>query len=162
KSYTLGFDYRPSQVPGFFVRGTYYKIDYKDRIAQAATVGSVFADPTKFPDALYRGTSAALIEQLLTSTRNTFNTTTVNLSDPHAAALSLAADPNFWIRDFRYRNLSLSNQDGIDLAIGDHFTTTWGEVRLGTQLTWILDYKQQNSPNTAVLSVLDTVRSPVG
>lgn len=163
QSYTFGFDFRPAQRPDFHVGATYFNIDYEDRIAVGDDTGGIgpSEDPASFPDVIFPASSAEQIAELLRSTTNNFNDTGIDLSDPQAAAQTLAALPDFWIIDLRLRNLSLSKLDGLDVSIGDRFSTSWGEVSLGGQLTRIFDYQKQVSPRSAVLTVVDTVLLPV-
>lgn len=162
RSFTIGFDIRPPSHRGFQLSGTYFNIDYTDRIAVAPLGGfNPFTDPAALPDAIYRVTSAPFVEELLRSTINTFNNTTVDLSDPSAAAATLAAMPEFWVWDGRFRNLALSMQDGFDFSVRNRIDEAWGEWRVGAQLTHILDYKQRAGANGSPLTVVDSVLLPV-
>lgn len=160
-TFTIGFDLTPFEDRRFQVSGTYFNIDYTNRIATAAFVGTPFADPTTYSDVLYRPPSAAYLEEILRSTVNITNTPGVDLSDPVAAAALLHADPNFWLLDLRFRNLSTSELDGVDLAIRHRFATAIGDIHWGVQGTRLLSYRQQNSPSSPILSVVDTVNKPV-
>jgi outer membrane receptor protein involved in Fe transport len=43
KSYTAGFDFRPTFAPGFALSGTWFRTDYSDRIAVPPVIGNIFA-----------------------------------------------------------------------------------------------------------------------
>lgn len=162
ETYTLGFDVHPQEPAGLRISGTYYNISYTDRIAQPPSGGTAYlTTPSLFPDVIFRAPSADFIEQILRSSTNTTNTLGINLSDPHAAAATLFANPALWIVDFRFRNLSLSEQDGFDLGVSHNFDTEWGEVFYGANVTRILSYLQQTSPASVVVSVTDTALQPV-
>lgn len=160
ETFTLGFDYRPASEPSFRLSGTYFNIDYEDRIGQANTaVGTV--NPALAPDAVYRAMSAAQIEELLRAYPSTFNNTGISLADLHDASLQLFARPNFWIFDGRFRNLAISRLDGFDLSVGKRFEVDWGEIDMGVQLTRVFFYDQQASASSPILSVVDTATRPV-
>ena len=163
KSYTLGFDVDSRGLPGFRLSGTYYNIDYIDRIGSAPSGGlNPFANPSRLPDLIYRPPSAAFIEAQLRASPlfAGINDTGISLIDPRAASLALFALPNLWVYDVRYRNLALSKQDGFDLSISQSLTTAFGEARLGADVTRILSYKQQASPSAAVLTSVDIPGQP--
>lgn len=160
ETFTAGFDFRPVSEPSFHLNGTYFNIDYQNRIGQANTaVGTV--NPALAPDAVYRATSAAQIEELLRAYPNTFNNTGISLGDIHDASLQLFARPDFWIFDGRFRNLAISKLDGFDLGVGKRFEVDWGEIDLGIQLTRVFFYDQQASASAPILSVVDTATRPV-
>src|SRR5690606_36330933 len=131
KTFTLRFDFQPRWHSSLRFSGTYYNISYTDRIAIPPTNGiGVLLTPNLFPNTIYRAPSAAHIEEILRSSTNTGNSIGLDLSDPHAAAATLFADPTLWLLDLRVRNLSLSDQDGFDLSVSDTFDTDWGQAHI--------------------------------
>lgn len=162
ETYTAGFDFAPSGLPGFRFSGTYYKIDYTDRIGMAPSGGlNPFATPQLLPDLIYRASSSAFIEEQLRASPLRGNSTSYDLSNPAAAASALFQDPNFWVYDTRLRNLALSRQDGFDLSIRQSLDLGWGEARLAANVTRIFEYRQQASQSAAVLTAVGVPgRSP--
>lgn len=164
ETFTLGFDYGPPAWPGLKISGTYYSIDYSDRIGTAPTGDlSPFANPGLLPDVIYRPPSAAFIEEALSASSlfSGLNATGIDLAtDPQAAAAALYALPNLWIYDRRLRNLAVSEQHGFDVQASQAFSTEWGEVSLTGNLSRILRYKQQASPSSLLLSATDVPAGP--
>jgi iron complex outermembrane receptor protein len=162
KTYTVGFDFRP--LPDFRLSATYYNIDYSDRISVAPTGGlNAFTNPGLLPDVIYRPGSAGLIQEALAGRAPRLVGMTlpgVDLSDPAAVAAAIYAQSNLWVFDQRFRNLALSQQDGIDLALNYRFDLPWAEMAVGAYLTRILSYRQQGSDNSAVLTAVDYVGLP--
>lgn len=159
-TYTLGFDYRPGWARGFRLSGTYFNIDYSDRIAMPSVIPAR-RDPPAWPELIQRPDSPAAIEEIIRALPNGFNNTGVNLSDPAAAAAALyARTPNIWIIDARTRNLSLSQVDGFDLSFSNVIRTDFGDITLGAQFTKIFEYLEQATPSSPVISVVDTVMRP--
>lgn len=161
RTWTAGFDIRPDVWPGFSFSAAYYNIRYKDRIAFPNFGLTPLSSPTDFPEILARQPGAATIESILRRSTVTDNFTGVNVSDPAAAAAIFAANPNLWILDTRFRNLALSTQDGFDFAVNNVIKTNWGDLRLGANMTLIVDYKQQLLAGQTPFEVVDRVGFPV-
>jgi outer membrane receptor protein involved in Fe transport len=160
-TYTLGFDYESTAWRGFRLSATYYNINYSDRIDTAPTGGlNPFDTPGQIPDLIYRPPSAAFLEDALRTTPLLFNLSGVDLSDPHAAAAALFARSDVWVFDNRFKNLSISRQDGLDLTVSQDLKTGWGDVRLGMNATHILSYRQQGSSTSPVVSSVDVPGEP--
>jgi outer membrane receptor protein involved in Fe transport len=159
KSYTIGADFTPTRRTKLSV--TYFNIDYKSKIAVGDPSGGILpaSNPGAFPDVIYQA-NAAQIAQLLRSTTNTYNESGVDLSDPDVAASALAGLSNFWITDLRLRNLSLSKVSGIDVGGSIDFRMFGAQATAGAQVTKILKYREQITPNSPVLSVEDVVLQP--
>ncbi|RYE43636.1 MAG: TonB-dependent receptor, partial [Hyphomicrobiales bacterium] len=155
-TWSFGFDYAPAWASGLKVRATYYNVDYQDRIATAPLGGNnPFTSPQLVPDAIYRAPSAAFIEEQLRLARTTFNQPGIDVSDPAATSRTLFARPDLWVSDIRFRNLAVSRQDGIDLAVSQSFRTDLGDLSLGANVTHILTYEQQGSPQALLLPAVD-------
>ncbi|MDP3737532.1 MAG: TonB-dependent receptor [Hyphomonadaceae bacterium] len=160
-SYTLGFDYEPTWDDGLRFSATYYDVDYANRIEVAPTGGlNPFVNPSLLPDLIYRPPSPAFIEDALRATRLLFNTTSINVTDPAAAAAALAARTDVWIYDTRFKNLALSRQQGIDFNASNQFDTAWGDLNLGANVTHILKFEKQGSGAGAVLPATDVPGQP--
>lgn len=163
ETYSAGFDFRSDSLPGFRLSGTYYSIDYTNRIDMAPS-GNLdpFLDAALLPDLMYHPPSAAFIEEQLRASPlfAGLNTTGIDLSDPQAASLALFALPNFWVYDNRFRNLALSEQDGFDLSVSQSLETPLGDARIGGNVTRILSYRQQGSPNSLILSAVESPGQP--
>jgi outer membrane receptor protein involved in Fe transport len=159
-TYTVGFDYQ--MTTGFRFSGTYYNIDYTNRIGIAPTGGlNPFTTPNQLPDLIYRAPSADFIANALRATPLLLNTSGVNLSDPVSAASTLYSGGNVWVFDNRFRNLATSRQDGFDIAAKDDIKTSWGDLALGLNATHVLAYKQQGSSTSPVVSSLGVPGQPV-
>ncbi len=161
RTYAWGFRFAPDALVGFEISGSYYNIDYTDRIGVAPFGGlDPFTTPNLLPDLIYRPPSAAFIEEQLTNSPLLFNGTSVSLTDPHAAAATLYATPDFWIYDTRFKNLAVSKTDGFDLAIRQSLATDVGDIQLGANITHILAYKQKGSPSANTLTAIDVPGQP--
>lgn len=163
ETFTVGFDYEPQGIAGFRISGTYYNIDYTDRIGTAPTGGlNPFSDPSLLPDVIYRPPSAAFLEEALRATPLFFgiNASGIDLTDPNAAAAALFALPNLWVYDVRARNLAVSEQDGFDIEASQTFSNELGDFSVTGNVSRILRYKQQTSPSSTLQSATDIAAGP--
>jgi outer membrane receptor protein involved in Fe transport len=163
KTYTAGFDLAFPFQPRLRVRATYFNVDYSGRISLPdPTFGlAPFANPDDFGDILFATDSAALIEEILASTTNTFNAPGIDLGDPAAAAAQLAALPNFVVFDDRLRNFDRVRLDGFDLDVTYGVDTRLGKLSFGSRVTYMTDYTERISANAPTLTVVDTILRPV-
>jgi iron complex outermembrane receptor protein len=159
---TLGFDFEAPGDPRLRFRATYFDIDYGGRIAVPDQTGGVLARaaPDRFPGIVYATNSAALIGDILASTRNLFNMSAIDLNNP-AAAAQLAALPNFYIFDNRLRNQSDVRLAGVDFDVAYGADTRWGDVSLGARATYMADYEERLTPGAPLVTIVDTALHPV-
>jgi iron complex outermembrane recepter protein len=159
---TLGFDFEAPSDPRLRFRATYFDIDYGGRIAAPDQTEGVqaLAAPDRFPGIVYATDSADLISDILASTRNIFNMSGIDLSNP-AAAAQLAAIPNFHIFDNRLRNLSDVRLAGVDVDIAYGADTRWGDISLGARATYMADYEERVTPGAPLATIVDTALRPV-
>lgn len=161
ETYSLGVDFQPSWDEGLRLAANYYSIDYTDRIDVAPFGGlNPFNTPNLLPDVMYRPPSAAFLEEALRATRLAVNTTGVDLTDPAAGAAALFARSDVWVFDSRFKNLALSTQEGVDFAASKQFSTGWGDLNLGANVTHILKYEKRGSSAGAVLPATDIPGAP--
>jgi len=159
---TLGFDVEYPGDPRLRFRATYFDIDYGGRIAKPDQTEGVLAlaAPNRFPGIFYATNSTDLISDILASTRNAFNLSTIDLNNP-AAAAQLAATPNFHIFDNRLRNLSDVRLTGVDVDVSYGADTRWGDISFGARATYMADYEERLTPGAPLVTIVDTALHPV-
>lgn len=156
---TLGFDFAPENGT-FSLSATYFDIAYQERVG-APNLAAVLAEPQNYSDVLYAPANAAEIEAFVRHGPNVFNASSVDLSDPAAAAAAFAALSNFRILDNRTRNLGSAHVQGIDLDLGYEADVDWAHLSAGARLTYLMTYDEQRTPGGPSYEVLDTVLYPV-
>jgi iron complex outermembrane recepter protein len=163
RTYTAGFDAHLPFDPRLQFRATYFNINYRDQVAvpDPTSGAEALANPDAYPDVLYTAHSVAAIETILKSTRNAFNVSGIDLSNPAIAAQQLASLPNFMIFDDRQRNLTGVRVEGVDADLQYTFATHWGEAQIGGRATYVSSYTEQDSPNAPIVNVDSTVLRPV-
>lgn len=152
RTWTAGFDAKPSAVPGLSVSTTYYNIYSRDRITDP---GSLFPltialqnAATLGPSIVQRNPSPALVQQLAASPSfiNPFN---LDLS-------SLGA-----FIDYRLHNLSSVRTSGIDLNLSYKMAVFAGEFETGIDGTYILKFDNRVSSTTPETNLLNTPFNPI-
>jgi iron complex outermembrane receptor protein len=152
RTWTAGFDVKPSAIPGLSVSATYYDIYSKDRIIDPnglfpLTVALQNA-PTLGPSIVQRNPSVALVSQLAASPAF-INPLNIDLG-------SLGA-----FIDYRHRNLSSLRTSGIDLNAGYKTPLLAGEFETGIDGTYILKYDNRVTAATPETELLNTPFNPV-
>lgn len=158
RSWTAGLDLTPASLPGLQASATWFSVKYTDRIAfgdPAGGFGAVVA-PQNFPDLFFLDPTAEQVAALIGGARNTINDLPIDPTDPQAIAAMVNV-----VMDNRLRNLSYSELDGLDLAINYGRALAAGDLRLGTQLTYLFDYTQKTTRNAPVLPRVNTLFGPV-
>jgi iron complex outermembrane recepter protein len=152
RTWTAGFDARPSAIPGLSVSTTYYNIYSRDRITDPnslfpltiALQNAAILGPT----IVQRKPSAALVQQLAASPSfiNPFN---IDLSTLGAFI------------DYRLHNLSSVRTSGIDLNLGYKMALFAGEFETGIDGTYILKFDNRVTSATPETSLLNTPFNPI-
>ncbi len=156
-TYTVGFDVEPAGIRGLRISGTYFHIDYTDRLgtvdfnqAQLDQIGFAFAyNPSPTLDDF-----AAIV-----ATNPFFFDRTGLISDVTDPAA--IADVVTVIADFRLRNLAESVAEGVDIAIDYDRDLAIGDASYGLRLTQTLTSSDRAFSAAPETIRLDTVGNPV-
>lgn len=160
-SYTIGFDIDQTGIEGLSLSGTYFNIDYVDRVAEPdPTVGSaLLLDPFSFPVSIVNpNPSAALIAELTENATGlaTFNTTGVDTTD--LSAIVAATTVTF---DNRVQNISSSAVSGFDVGFDFARETPVGEFHAGSRMTFLFDSTIVVVEGAPVIDELNKPTQPV-
>lgn len=155
RTFSFGVDLRPKAVPGFSAGATFYDIKYNDVIGTPSGLGAlIFTDPT-FASLVIRDPSAAQVTSAITNTVPFFYT--------------FSAVPTIGnILDLRQGNFGIRKTNGIDFDVRYRHTAGFGTVFGGVAGNYILKYRTQLSPTSAVSNSLDagiprtTLRTTLG
>lgn len=154
-TYTVGFDYDSKWIEGLRINSTYYSIDYTNRID---VPGNPITNPAFAQFITYR-------PGFLTG---------APVADPvfDARVAQILASPDFQsgiqpvanymaIQDGSRHNLGSLLQEGVDLSVAYDFTTGFGDMTVGVDLTKILTLERITAPGLPVVDVLDQFGNPV-
>jgi len=155
RTFSLGVDFRPGFAPGFSAGATFYDIKYNDVIGTPSGLGALlFTDPT-FASLVIRDPTAAQVAAAITDTVPFFYT--------------FSAVPTIEnILDLRQGNFGIRKTNGIDFDVRYRHTAGFGTIFGGVTGNYILKYRTQLSPTSAVSNSLEagiprtTLRTTLG
>jgi len=156
KTWTLGLDLSPANVPGLKANVTYYDIRYRDRIVNPQDAASLFDflrnEQILGPRVIQRNPSTSLVQQLIASTTHFANFLNVDLSDLSTIGA---------IADSRLQNLASVRTRGIDFGVSYKVTIPFGAMEAGLDGTKILKLTKRFSSTSLPTEDLDTPGAPV-
>jgi len=155
RTWSVGVDLRPKAIPNLTASVTFYDIHYDDVIGTPSGLGALlFSDPT-FSSRVIRDPSAAQLSAAITNTVPFFYT--------------FAAVPTIGnILDLRQGNFGVRETNGIDFDLRYRHSAGFGTLFGGIAGNYILNYRNQLSPTSAVSNSLDagipraTLRTTLG
>ena len=147
RTWTAGFDYQPSFLDGLSLHGTYFDIDFADRIARAGSIQVVFRNPTAYGGYLILDPTQAQIDTYLA-----FASRTTGTFPPGGIEA---------IYDGRLTNLASLRLRGVDLEADYTFDTPIGQIGLTASASGLFEYSNQPIPSLPAIQALDTFNNPV-
>lgn len=149
-TYTLGFDFTPSALPGLKLSVTGFQIEYEDRIARIPNVLTILTDASNDPFVVALSPTAQQQQDVIDSVGGLFFDFTGGPYDPALVAA---------IADNRYRNIASQLASGVDLTLD--YTTALGAGQLGLRgnITY-LDLEQEVTPGSGTQQLSGRSFSP--
>lgn len=163
RTWSLGGDFKPDWAAGLKLSGTYYNVDYKDRIESLSGIFTTFL-ATPQNRALYAPfiVPAPQPATCVEGQPSTYNPLYLPyLANPNFVVSALAQCSYKVILNAQTTNLGRLQQNGIDANAEYQFRTTAGLWKLGVSITKILKLKRQVSPISGMVDVLDTIQFPI-
>ena len=162
-TWSLGADFKPAAAPGLKLSGTFYKVNYKDRIESLSGIFSTF---------LATPQNRALFAPFIVAAPQPAGCVEGQPSTYNPIYLPYLANPSFVLSTiaqcsykviFNAQNANLGDlqQSGVDVSADYQFRTALGDWQVGAALTKILKLKRQLSPVSGMVDVLDTIQFPV-
>jgi len=133
KSFTAGFDLKPSNVPALSLSASYFRIDFTGRIQQPPVVGSIlsiYSQAAALAPFIHRSPSLAYVQQLY-NTGPIFDFFGIGPAGVQA------------IFDNREQNIASTKESGIELSAAYHLDTAHGKVGFSLAGNYLLhnDYQ---------------------
>lgn len=148
-TYTLGFDYTPSALPGARFSATYFDIEYEGQVAAYLSNLNILSTEAEFAGTgiIYRGTAAAdrVAELLLQGI---------------TYAGAPASNPITLFVDGRTFNLGRSLMSGFDFEASYRFDFGGGDMTAALNGTYLTNYESSITPNGTLIDRLDTIFNP--
>jgi iron complex outermembrane receptor protein len=155
RTWSAGIDLRPKAIPNLTASVTFYDIHYDNVIGTPSGLGALlFSDPT-FASRVLRNPTSAQVSAAIANTVPFFYT--------------FAAVPTIGnILDLRQGNFGVRETNGIDFDLRYRHDVGFGTLFGGIAGNYILNYRNQLSPTSAVSNSLDagiprtTLRTTLG
>lgn len=148
ETWSAGFDYRPSWLPGLRLQSNYFEIHFEDRIDSGGSTGTILRNPIGFEDFIIRDPTAEQVAYYLSLS----STTPSGTMPPDGVEI---------IIDTRLRNIAAWTIRGVDLSANLNFDTPLGEIGFFASATHFLEHSRQNTRTAPTISPLDTVFNPL-
>ena len=153
KTWTIGLDLKPSYMPGFNAKVTFFSIKFTDEIVDPESVvrtNHLFQFQSILgPSILNQNPSSAEIDRLIASP------SFVDVGYGGTAS-NVGA-----IFDTRSHNLSSATTSGLDLALAYRGHTLTGSYELGVDGTYIRTFENKFLPTAPENSILNTPYNPI-
>jgi iron complex outermembrane receptor protein len=148
-SWTGGIDFEPAAVPGLTLGMTYFNTLFTDRIQSTSLVGNVLSDPA-YAAIVTTNPTAAQIAYICS-----------HAAFPQGTAAECVNSAPGAIVDLRVRNLATLKTNGIDFDSRFERPLPLGKLRLDLNGTWLLGFRQAETPDAPLSSLLSTENEPI-
>jgi outer membrane receptor protein involved in Fe transport len=149
RSWTGGLDFAPAVTPGLRLGLTYFNTVFTNRIQSTTLTANILTDPAY----------AALVTHNPSTAEISFICThAAYLQGPAATCLNSAPGA---IVDLRVLNLATLETDGIDFNSRYQQALPLGQLRLDLNGTRLLHFRQAQTPDASLTSLLSTENEPI-
>ncbi|MEO7689358.1 MAG: TonB-dependent receptor, partial [Sphingomonas sp.] len=149
-TWTLGADLKPAFLPGAHAGVTWFKVDYRDRIASpSAQLFNFLVNRSTYAGIIEPNPSPARVAELYASPYFSYL-----LNIPPTATFAAVVDASL-------QNLSIVKQSGLDLDLGYGFAAFGGTADLGASGTYIFHIRQAITASAPVNDVVGILGNPV-
>jgi len=148
-SWTGGLDFTPAWLSGLTLGLTYFNTVFTDRIQSTTITTNILTDPD-YAAVVTHDPSAAQIAYVCN--HSTY------IQGTAAACMNSAPEA---IVDLRVRNLATLETDGIDFNSRYEHPVPIGRIKLDLNGTWLLRYRQTETPDAPLTSLLNTQNEPI-
>lgn len=161
-SYSFGIDFEPSFIDNLSLSGTYFTVDYTDRLGTFIS-GNVLAaifDPASFAFAFNENPDPAELLAVLSSVPAS------GFIDTSAGLITNPSDPSEYanaatvVLDQTSKNLAQSRVEGVDFSLRYSHDVAIGTLNYGANVTYTIDSFQRAIPSAVPQVLLDTVGNP--
>lgn len=145
---TAGLDLKPVRLPGVTLSATWFRISYRDRIANPAVDAFTFL--------IQRQRYASLISAAPSAQRVAALYASPDFFNP----FGIPASAITYVIDARNANLARQRLDGLDFDLGYRSAIPHGSVGFGLAGTWLFHLTQQVTASAPVVEALGTIGNP--
>lgn len=158
-SYTAGFDIERTGIEGLSVSGTYFNIDYVDRLGAPDSTGfALFLDPDSFPTVVNASPSREDVVGLTENGMGRVIINTTGIDDTDVDAIFAITTVAF---DNRVQNIASSKVSGFDLGFDYTRETVGGDFNLGGQMTFLFESSITPVVGAPIIDELNRPAQPI-
>jgi outer membrane receptor protein involved in Fe transport len=151
-TWTAGLDFSPQAVPEFHASATYYNIRFSDVVSDPEfsvdILDALRQESILGPAIIQRNPAPALVGQLASGPGF------ANLFDIDLATIGAVVDS-------RVHNLSIERTSGVDMDAAWSRQTSLGNLEVGLNGTYILEFDNQFTSEAPTVSIVSTAYNPV-
>ena len=153
-AFTAGFDFAPESAPGLQVNGTYFNIEYEDRIGlPGISTVNPLAQPEVFGSFFDRSPDPAFVQS--------FAPGLFDLSVfPSFGPASMLSDVEVVV-NARDTNIAQTDVSGFDFNASYEGETEYFGYNLGLSGTYYIDFENTPTPSSETIETLNTLFNPV-
>jgi outer membrane receptor protein involved in Fe transport len=148
-SWTGGLDFAPPWFSGLTLGLTYFNTVFTDRIQSTTITTNVLTDPA-YAAVVTHDPSAAQVAFICTHSSYIQGSASDCINSAPGA-----------IVDLRVRNLATLQTDGIDFNSRYEHAVPLGRIKLDLNGTWLLGFRQAQTPDAPLTSLLNTQNEPI-
>jgi iron complex outermembrane receptor protein len=148
-SWTGGLDFAPPWFSGLTMGLTYFNTVFTDRIQSTTFTTDILTDPA-YAAVVTHNPSAAQIDFVCTH----------SIYGQGSQSDCMNSAPGA-IVDLRVRNLATLQTDGIDFNSRYEHSVPVGRIKLDLNGTWLLGFRQAQTPDAPLTSFLNTQNEPI-
>jgi iron complex outermembrane recepter protein len=149
KSFTGGFDVKPELLPNFKLAGTYYHIDFRNRISTPPVVGENYFNDPAIASFLTLNPPLALVQSYFNSPG--FQGDNFGNAGPGAVGA---------IFDQRQANIAKSITSGVDLSVSYDLPTSIGRFGFSSAVERVLQNEFQPLASEPPIELVNTFGEP--
>lgn len=153
-TWTVGFDFEPDFIPGFRLSGTYYDIEFGNRVEPPApSVFGTVLEPEMFAAILTFDPTQEQIAEALSVAPNFFNVT------EFIGPFAVPEDAEVFV-DGSIQNIAITETSGLEFSASYAHETAIGDFVFGVSGNYIFELKNALTPTSPFVDVADTAFNP--
>lgn len=149
-TWSAGFDWEPSQIPGLFVSLGWFDIEYEGQIAAYLSDLSILRNESQF------GGTGIILRDAAAAQR---------VADLQAGGTPIGRgvlpNPVTLFVDGRPQNLGVSHMEGLDFNVGYALEAFGGDLDVGVDGTYLTKFDTSITPNGILLDKNDKIFNPL-
>jgi iron complex outermembrane recepter protein len=159
RSWSLGLEFKPVDMPSLQMALNYYNIEYRNRITNPPFADVILANPDSFSSLFIRDPTADQVAEFI-AIGELGGLPFVAYDSQGNPDPAFTPDDVDVIVDLRRRNLSVLATSGLDASARYGFDVGGAAITLGLDGTYVFEFEQQTTTVSAPFDTVDTFYNP--